>query len=198
MCLTDFTDWRYIHSWLVFSTQLGNCCPMDEGKCSVYTESVWLWWGGGGGGVLSCVVDHILQEFNTLFTTRFRTYKIAKPPRTKMTSKDDIKGLVFLKFLCPWLAQLGSSTLWLFSLFQDDWVSHQKLIKNYQSGENAEGGGGGGGGRGGTRSDAHIKPIKEKIMKKQHNCLLFYCLLRSALCDSVCVCVFVKKISNFQ
>ncbi len=26
MCLTDFTDWRYIHSWLVFSTQLVNCC----------------------------------------------------------------------------------------------------------------------------------------------------------------------------
>jgi hypothetical protein len=26
-CLTDFIDWRYIHSWLVFSTQLVNCCP---------------------------------------------------------------------------------------------------------------------------------------------------------------------------
>jgi hypothetical protein len=25
--LTDFIDWRYIHSWLVFSTQLVNCCP---------------------------------------------------------------------------------------------------------------------------------------------------------------------------
>jgi hypothetical protein len=24
-----------------------------------------------GGGVLSCVVDHILQEFSTLFLTRF-------------------------------------------------------------------------------------------------------------------------------
>jgi hypothetical protein len=49
--------------------------------------------GGGGGGarmVLSCVVDHILQEFNTLFLTRFRTYKIATPSQTKMTSKDDI------------------------------------------------------------------------------------------------------------
>jgi hypothetical protein len=47
-----------------------------------------LGWRGGiegqclsrGGGVLSCVVDHILQEFNTLFLTRFRTYKIATPP----------------------------------------------------------------------------------------------------------------------
>ncbi len=50
----------------------------------------------GGGGVLKCTVDHILQEFYTLFLTRFRTYKIALPPQTKMTSKDDIKGLVSL------------------------------------------------------------------------------------------------------
>ncbi len=54
-----------------------------------------------GGGVLKCTVDHILQEFYTLFLTRFRTYKIASPPLTKMTSKDDIKGLVSLKFLRP-------------------------------------------------------------------------------------------------
>ncbi len=26
-CLTDFIDWRYIHSWFAFSTQLVNCCP---------------------------------------------------------------------------------------------------------------------------------------------------------------------------
>jgi hypothetical protein len=45
----------------------------------------------GGWGVLSCVVDHILQEFNTLFLTRFKTYKNATlPPQTKMTSKGDI------------------------------------------------------------------------------------------------------------
>jgi hypothetical protein len=30
--------------------------------------------------VLSCVGDHILQDFNTLYLTRFRTYKIALPP----------------------------------------------------------------------------------------------------------------------
>jgi hypothetical protein len=39
---------------------------------------------------LNCVVDHILQEFYTLFLTRFRTYKIASPPPTKITSKDHI------------------------------------------------------------------------------------------------------------
>jgi hypothetical protein len=33
--------------------------------------------------MLSCVGDHILQEFNTLFLTRFRNYKIALPPQTK-------------------------------------------------------------------------------------------------------------------
>jgi hypothetical protein len=37
--------------------------------------------GGGGGGVLSFVGDHILQEFNTLYLTRYRTYKIALPPQ---------------------------------------------------------------------------------------------------------------------
>jgi len=58
--------------------------------------------GVGGGGVLNCVVDNILQELYTLFLTRFRTYKIATPPQTKMTSKDDIKGFMSLKFLRPW------------------------------------------------------------------------------------------------
>jgi hypothetical protein len=74
--------------------------PPSQTKCTVYTDSVCVW-GGGGWGVLKCTVDHILQEFYTLFLTRFRTYKIASPPQTKMTSKDDIKGLVSLKFLRP-------------------------------------------------------------------------------------------------
>jgi hypothetical protein len=57
--------------------------------------------GGEGWGVLKCTVDHIPQEFYTLFLTKFRTYKIASPPQTKITGKDDIKGLVSLKFLRP-------------------------------------------------------------------------------------------------
>jgi hypothetical protein len=52
--------------------------------------------------MLNCAVDHILQEFFTLFLTRFSTYKIATPPQTKMPSKDDIKGFVSLKFLRLW------------------------------------------------------------------------------------------------
>jgi hypothetical protein len=34
-CLTDFIDWRYTHSWFVFSTQLVNFAPMDEGTILV-------------------------------------------------------------------------------------------------------------------------------------------------------------------
>jgi hypothetical protein len=75
LCLTDFIDWRYIHSWLVFSTQLVKCCshgrrnctcgllllyllsglhplPPSETKCSVYTDSVWVWGLGEGGWVV--------------------------------------------------------------------------------------------------------------------------------------------------
>jgi hypothetical protein len=67
--LTDFIDWRYIHSWLVFSTQLVNCCslgrtytfvllafyhlsnlPPSQTMHSIYS-SVWL---GGGGSVELC------------------------------------------------------------------------------------------------------------------------------------------------
>jgi hypothetical protein len=53
--------------------------------------------------VLNCAVDHCLQEFYTLFLTKLRTYQIASPPHTKMTSKDDIKGLVSLKVPSPML-----------------------------------------------------------------------------------------------
>ncbi len=120
-CLTVFIDWRYIHSWFVFLTQLGNwtVAPMDEGtipvlhtcvllppkeigcpstvpslwppppsppsQCTVYSLQTVSDCGGGGG--LKCTVDHILQEFYTLFLTRFKTYKIASPPQTKMTNK---------------------------------------------------------------------------------------------------------------
>jgi hypothetical protein len=83
---------------LVFSTPLVNCCvstfslttptpppSQSERTYSIYgTDRVWLW---RVGGVLSCVVDHILQEFNTLFLTRFRTYKIATPSQTKTPVK---------------------------------------------------------------------------------------------------------------
>ncbi len=121
-CLTEFIDWRYIHSGFVFSTQLVNCCPHGQRNYTcvllplyllsdlppppklnvhyIQTVCVAVW---GGGGLLKCAVDHILQEFYTLFLTRFRTYKIASPPQTKKTSKDVIKGFVPLNFLRPWI-----------------------------------------------------------------------------------------------
>jgi hypothetical protein len=105
LCLTDFIDWRYIHSWLVFSTQLVNCGPHGRRNftCALLplyllsdlpphpklnVQYIQIVFGCGGWGMLSCVLDHTL--FYTLFLTRFRTYKIASPPQTKMTSKDDI------------------------------------------------------------------------------------------------------------
>ena len=42
--------------------------PLSHTKCTVYTDNVWWGWG-----ILNCVVYHILQEFYTLFLTRFRT-----------------------------------------------------------------------------------------------------------------------------
>ncbi len=39
--------------------------PPSQSNHTVYTDSVWLW----GVGVLSCVVDHILQDFTALFLT---------------------------------------------------------------------------------------------------------------------------------
>ncbi len=55
---------------LVFSTQLS---PLPCVKVQ-YIQTVCGW---EGVGVLSSVGDHILQEFNTLYLTIFRTYKIA-------------------------------------------------------------------------------------------------------------------------
>jgi hypothetical protein len=84
MRLLEFIDWRYSQScWYVPLTPLWffiSRTPPPPLYSIVNTDSVWL---GGGGGVLSPVGDHILQEFNTLYLTRFRTYKIARPPQTK-------------------------------------------------------------------------------------------------------------------
>jgi hypothetical protein len=52
---------------LVFSTQLCELLPLYP--------SLWF------TSPLPCV--HILQEFNTLYLTRFRIYKTVKPPQTK-------------------------------------------------------------------------------------------------------------------
>ncbi len=116
---TDFIDWRYTHSWFVFSTQLVNYCPLwmkELYLCtaapllyllsdlppppfpmySIYrADNMWLFGGGGGvfvemycgpypAGVLHSVSDQI-QNLQNCFTTP-----------SKMTSEDDIEGLVSL------------------------------------------------------------------------------------------------------
>ncbi len=45
LCLTDFMDWRYIHSWLVYSTQLVivNCCPIEEGRAASKSPHYKIW-----------------------------------------------------------------------------------------------------------------------------------------------------------
>ena len=96
-CLTDFIDWRYTHSWFVFSTQLVNCCPPWMGRnytCVLLSVAPLLYLLSdllpppllpnvqyiqtmcdcvGGGGVEMYTVDYILQECYTLFLTRFGT-----------------------------------------------------------------------------------------------------------------------------
>jgi hypothetical protein len=114
LCLTDFIDWRYFHSWFVFLTQLVYCSPSTFSLTSPatplpklnvqyihYTDSVWLWGGVElccrpyTAGVLHSVSDQI-QNLQKCFT-----------PQTKMASKDDIKGMVSLKFLRSCLCGIG-------------------------------------------------------------------------------------------
>jgi hypothetical protein len=92
---------------LVISTPLVNCYPSTFSLTS--PASVWLWeWGGWGFWVLSCVVDHILQEFNAKFLTRFRTYKIATPPQTKTPVKTTFRDCC----LYSSFVMLGALSAW--------------------------------------------------------------------------------------
>ncbi len=69
-CLSGVTDWRNRQSCWYFRPSFVNCCPFNLSLIQL--------------GMLSSVRDHILQEFNTtLYLTRFRTYKIARPTQTK-------------------------------------------------------------------------------------------------------------------
>ncbi len=96
--LIQFIDWRKSQSCWYFRNSFMNYCPTNFLSCSpppslppsqsqvqyVLCTQLYRQCGCmGGGGVLSCVGDHILQKCNTLYLTRFRTYKIALPPQTK-------------------------------------------------------------------------------------------------------------------
>jgi hypothetical protein len=93
-CLIEFIDWRHSQSCWYFDPSCEllplyllsdlpqPSSPFPKSTYIIYRQCVAV--GGGVGrrwrGVLSCVVDHILQKFSTLFLTRFRVYKIATPP----------------------------------------------------------------------------------------------------------------------
>jgi hypothetical protein len=74
---------------LVFSTQLCELLPLQLSPLTSpssqskvqFIQTVCGW--EGMGRVSSCVGNHTPQEFNTLFLTRFRTYKIGFPSQTK-------------------------------------------------------------------------------------------------------------------
>ncbi len=91
-CFIKFIDWRYSQSCWYFRPLLWTVAPLlflwpplplpppSQSKHTVYRQCVAV-------GVLSCVVGHILHEFNTQYRARFRTYKIATPPQTKTPVK---------------------------------------------------------------------------------------------------------------
>ncbi len=139
LCLTDFIDWRYIHSLIgIFDPacellppwmkELYSCivAPLSspwphppppspsQTKCTVYTDGGV--WGGGGwivpypAGILHSVSDKI-QTLPNCFTTA-----------NKMTSEDDSKELVSLKFLRPW------SERWRLKPF----LIHQRALLSWQ------------------------------------------------------------------
>jgi hypothetical protein len=114
-CLTDFIDWRYTHSWFVFSTQLVNCCPPWMGRshtcvllsvspllyllsdlltppppsqCTVYTticDCVEGGWVEMYCGPYSAGVLHSVSD-------QIRNLQNCFTSPNKMTSEDDIKG----------------------------------------------------------------------------------------------------------
>jgi hypothetical protein len=100
---------------LVFSSPFVNCWPSTFSLTSPlltvnvqylhYRQCVAV---GGGWRVLNCVVDHILQEFNTLFLTRFKTYKIATSLQTKTPVQTTFRYSCLYSFFVH-----AANSLWL-------------------------------------------------------------------------------------
>ncbi len=92
-CLTDFIDWRYTHSWFVFSTQLVNCCPpMHEGTILVYccpSTVPSTMCDCGEGGVLKCTVDPYSAGILHSVSHQIRNLQNCFITPNKMTSEDD-------------------------------------------------------------------------------------------------------------
>jgi hypothetical protein len=88
-CLLEFIDWRYSQSCWYFRPSFVNYCPSDllsSSPPSPFPVTKYIIYRKCVAGrewaeeMLSCVGDHILQEFNaTLYLPRFITYKIVRP-----------------------------------------------------------------------------------------------------------------------
>ncbi len=108
-CLADFIDWRYIHSWFVFSTQLVTVAPMDKGTiltyCCPFTVpslwppppspvpnvhySVWLWVGGGGVWNVLCTI--FCRSFTLCFWPDSEPAKLLHHPKQKWPVKTTLR-----------------------------------------------------------------------------------------------------------
>jgi hypothetical protein len=106
--LQVFIDWRYSRSCWYFRPSFVKCCPSNllsgstplppppasrpcvKVQYSLYRKCV----AGRGWGILSPVRDHKLQEFNTLFLTRFRTYtKFLADPKQRPRSGGGLRQI---------------------------------------------------------------------------------------------------------
>jgi hypothetical protein len=101
---------------LVFSDQLSSsplsCSPpLPHPKVKVqYIQTVCVWEGVGGCSVVLCWRPH-LQELNTLYLTRFRTYKIALPPQTKTWTGGGLRQINTCHKV-PWQVNFFKNETW--------------------------------------------------------------------------------------
>jgi hypothetical protein len=114
-CLTDFIDWRYIHSWFVFFDPACELLPpwtKDLYLCTVapllyllsdllpppplpnnsilYTESVWLW-GGGGWGCWNVLWTIFCRSFTLSFWPDSEPTKLLHHPKQKWPVKTTLR-----------------------------------------------------------------------------------------------------------
>ncbi len=110
-CLVEFIDWRYSQSCWYFRPLLWPVAPLSslwpppplpppQSKRTVCGS------GGGRGGCVSCFVDHILQEFNALFLTRFRITKLLHHPIQKWPVKTTFRDWCLWSSVLHGLTQL--------------------------------------------------------------------------------------------
>ncbi len=113
---------------LVFSTPLVNCCLSTLSLTSPTPPPLAV----GGRGVLNCVVDHILQEFKTLFLTRFRTYKTATPPQTKTPVKTTFRDRCFYSSFVhgPNTDEVGNVVAWDWDRCHHRWYPWRRADHN--------------------------------------------------------------------